>query len=59
LLHLEGALAAPPKAAFPMLDSSRKPLVAPRAARTRWHDARSAFHHSSIGTARQPTGPPA
>ena len=59
LVHPEGALASPPKAAFPTLYSSRELLVALRAARTRRHDARNDFHHSSIGTARQPTGPPA
>jgi hypothetical protein len=59
LLHLDGALAAPPKAAFPTLHGSREWLVAPRAAGTRSHAARDDFHHSSIGTARQPTGPPA
>ena len=47
------------KAPFPTLYSSRELLVAPRAARTRRRDARNDFHHSSIGTARQPTGPPA
>ena len=50
---------SPPKAPFPTLYSSRELLVALKAARTRRHDVRNDFHHSSIGTARQPTGPPA
>jgi hypothetical protein len=60
LPHVEGAVASPPpKAPFPTLHNARQPLVAPRAARMLRHDARNDFHHSSIGTARQPTGPPA
>jgi hypothetical protein len=58
-LHLEGALAPPPKAPFPTLCSAKESLVAPRAPRALRHDARNDFHHSSIGTAHQPTGPPA
>jgi hypothetical protein len=60
LRYLEGELAPPPpKAPFPTLYNTRESLVSPRAERTLRHDARNDFHHSSIGTARQPTGPPA
>jgi hypothetical protein len=60
LLYVEGALAAaPPKAPFPTLHNTRDSPVSPGAARTLRHDARNDFHQSSVGTARQPTGPPA